>query len=73
VTNLEKVRAVQKTLKLLRRTYLRPTDERVAVRAAAQYANDCCFCNPAPGASAERKERWASRWLAKYEAKIAEV
>ncbi len=73
MTNLGKVRAVQKTLKSLRRTYLRPTDERVAVRDAAQYANDCCFCNPPPDAGAEQKERWASRWMAKYEAKLAEM
>lgn len=72
MTSVERVRDIQKTLRSLRHTYLMSTDERVAVREAAQHANDCCFCNPPPDASAERKERWASRWLAKYEAKLAE-
>ena len=70
---LRKVRAIQKTLKGLRRIYIRPTDERFVMREAAQNANDCHFVNPRPGATADAQDRWALRWLARYEAKIAET
>ncbi len=69
---LQKVRDLQEELRVLRRVHLRPTSERAVTREAAQYANDCCFCNPAPGVDDAGTERWASRWLSQYEKKAAE-
>lgn len=71
--NLERVRDLQKLAKRLRGVFLRPRDGRAGVREAVKYANDCGCSNPRPGSDEAAQERWAGRWLARYEAKRREI
>ena len=68
----KRVRSIQRELRKLRRSiFLRTTSKEYAVREAAQHANDCTFCNPGPGSDDAAKRRWAQRWMAKYESRLA--
>jgi len=65
-TALQQVRALQGLARRLRKAYLRPGSDDAKCRDAVQGANDSTFTNPAPGADAASKERWAARWLKRY-------
>lgn len=64
----KEVRALQAWLRRDKKRYRPSTDPLFLRRDAVQYANDCAFCNPAPGKKDDPKERerWASRWLERF-------
>lgn len=63
---LQEVRGLQKLGRKLRKMFLPISDVRKVSLNAIQFANDCTMCNPPKGSDAAAQERWATRWLARY-------
>ena len=68
---LTQVRALQRQAKA--RAYFMPGDPRREEREAIRSTNDGCYCNPPPHATPDLKERWAQRWLNRYQLKLQEL
>jgi len=69
---LSAVRNHQRTARRLRRKFCAAGSADALYRERVQYANECAFCNPPPLRVGEDKatvaERWAVRWLARFDA-----
>ena len=66
------VRNHQRAARRLRRKFCAVGSVDATYRERVQYANECAFCNPPPLRVGEDKatvaERWAVRWLARFDA-----